>query len=67
MVPRPHTVDTSQLTNLSTDSPGDTMSTTPDPRPRRRRWTRLVLIGAAVRGAFAGAARAAVDRLLDLL
>ncbi|MBB5803466.1 hypothetical protein F4560_003234 [Saccharothrix ecbatanensis] len=43
------------------------MSATPAPRPRRGRWTRLVLIAAAVRGACAGAARSLLDRLLELL
>ena len=42
-------------------------SSTNTKRPPRTRWARLVLIAAAVRGACAGAARAFLERILDLL
>jgi hypothetical protein len=37
------------------------------PPRRTRRWTRLTLTAAAVRGAVAGATRAVVEKLLDML
>ncbi len=38
------------------------MSTTSD--PRRRRWVRLVMVTAVVRGTCSGVARAVIDWLL---
>lgn len=37
------------------------------PNQRYRRWTRLTLATAALRGAIGGAARAIVEKLLDLI
>ena len=57
----------SRLLFWSTTSAGErSMSSTPVTQ-RRRRWTRLTLAAAAVRGACAGAFRAVVDKLLELL
>jgi hypothetical protein len=43
------------------------MSSTTPKRPALTRWARLVLIAAAVRGTCAGAARAFLDYILNLL